>query len=61
VCPVPYNLAHLVLLEGGRQLQVAQEQPALSLQTSHAEAAKLQPEFDEAGKIVSFHSRAEQL
>jgi hypothetical protein len=28
---------------------------------SRAEAAKLQPEFDEAGKIVSFHSRAEQL
>jgi hypothetical protein len=33
--PVPYNLAHLVLLEGGRQLQVQEYSLlALSLQTS---------------------------
>jgi hypothetical protein len=47
----------------GRQLQVRSGVQPVGLELAdltQAEAAKLQPEFDEAGKIVSFHSRADR-
>jgi hypothetical protein len=61
VCPVPYNLPTLCCLREAGSCRFAQECSllALSLQTSR-KLQQTQPEFDEAGKIVSFHSRADR-
>ena len=61
ICPVLHSKAWVVLLEGGSQPQIRSRlQPVgLELQDLTAkEALRLQPTFDESGRLVEFHSRA---
>ena len=61
ICPVLHNNAWVVLLEGGSQPQIRSRLQPVGVELSDLtakEALRLQPTFDESGRLTQFHSRA---